>query len=126
MNTNRTKSISTSKMAMGESVTGSIVDVKDGKYGPIYVLNVGGNDVDLFPSGNLKFLASDLESGKRQLNTPYTITRIADKTIKGYPVSQFTINAANETAEAKTNVVADKLAAIRAKRVANGTNTANS
>lgn len=112
------KTVSASKMTIGETLTGSIVDVKEGKYGAIFVLENGaGEQVTLFPSGNLKFLADDLEKGKKQLNTSYTITRVANKNIKGYEVSQFTVNASATTEAAKANnTVADKLAAIRAKR----------
>ncbi len=123
-----TKSISngklkTAKMEMGSSVSGELVRVNDSQYGPVYVLNVNGKEVTLYPSGNLKFLAADIESGKRQLNVQTTITRVADKSYKGYPVTQFTIDqtqnaqaATSSTAAPSTDNVATKLAAIRANR----------
>ena len=136
MNNNKTKSISSSKMVVGESFVASITDIKDGKYGPVYVLNKDNETVDLLPSGNLKFLADDLEKGKKTLNTAYVITRVADKTGvlkagpnagKTYTASQFTVYpaataTANQTTVTGAPSVSDKLAAIRAKRATNTQN----
>lgn len=117
--------LSTSKMAIGESVTLEITDVKEGKFGAVYVATINGQDTEVRPSGNLKFLADDLANGKKSLNTAYTITRVADKsgiaksTGKAYTSSQFEIAAASAQATNKDNPVAAKLAAIRAKRTQN-------
>ena len=134
---NNKKSITTSKLAVGESFTGSLVDINQGKFGPVYTFSIDGKDVTVFPSGNLKFLAEKIDKGEVAINAPLTITRTADiRTKAGFTATQFSIvdaaNAATAGAGAATAAaasvtsVADKLAAIRAKRTSSGANSANS
>ena len=116
------KTLTTSKMTIGESVTATITDVVEGKFGANYVATINGEATEIRPSGNLKFLADDLANGKKSLNVAYTITRVADKSGtskagKQYTATQFDVKAAAEQADtAAVNPVAAKLAAIRAKR----------
>lgn len=124
----------TTSIAVGDSITLVVTDVKAGKdfgRGPttLYVGTVNGTASTVSPSGNLKFLADDFAQGKKELNKAYTVTRLADKNIKGYNVSQFSVTEASANATAPTSStpsVADKLAAIRAKRPTNGQSAANS
>lgn len=115
----------TNKMAVGETMAGEVTDIKEGKFGPIFVMKAGEKEITVFPSGNLKGFVKDLLEGKKELNVMTTFTRTADTEFKGYACSQFTIvqgaeaaaeTAAPSTATTKTDSVADKLAAIRAKR----------
>lgn len=112
----------TTSLNVGDSATIVVTDVKDGKYGPMFVGTVNGQSSIISPSGNLKFKLPELE-----LNKAVTITRIADTTSKtGYKVTQFSLADGEKAVAASSSSVADKLAAIRAKRPANGTNTSNS
>lgn len=109
----------TTSINVGDSVTMSITDLSEGKYGTEYVGTVNGKSVKISPSGNLKFLADDLAQGKRELNKVYTVTRKPDiKSKSGYNVTQFTITegVVEVNTSTQTSSVADKLAAIRAKR----------
>lgn len=105
-------------LAVGESVTIIVNDVATNKFGTVnYLGMVDGVESEIRPSGNLKFLADDLKSGKRNYDTAYTLTRTADKQIKGYNVTQFSLNPVDSAAPAaKVASVTDKLNAIRAKR----------
>lgn len=111
-------------MAIGETVVLTFTDIKEGKYGAVYVAtNANGEETEVRPSGNLKFLADDFANDKKSLNVAYTITRVADKTGvskagQAYTASQYTVASADGTPTAKDNPVAAKLAAIRAKRKA--------
>lgn len=113
----------TTSLAVGDSVSLVINDVKDGKFGPVYVGSVNGVDSYIQPSGNLKFMVEKLEKGELTLGKAFSITRKADaRTKAGYSVTQFDIGNAPSVATtpataAATTTVADKLAAIRAKRV---------
>lgn len=121
------------EMLEGESVVGTLKDFKPGKYGNIIVLEVNGKDVEIFPAGNMKFLERDVADGKKSFDLVTTFTRVANKQIKGYNVSQFEISQAQgaaataapttTTETAAVPSIQDKLAAIRANRApANGTN----
>lgn len=118
------KVLTTSKMAIGEIVTITVNDVVEGKFGANYIATVNGEETEVRPSGNLKFLGEDIAKGKKSLFTAYSVTRIADKqgvskSGQAYTASQFTILPAASTtsaAQAATSSVAEKLAAIRAKR----------
>lgn len=116
------KVLKTTSMQIGESITVTITDVTEGKFGANYVATVNGETTEIRPSGNLKFLADDLANGKKSLNVPYVITRTADKSGvsklgKSYTASQFEVTPAGEAANTtQANPVAAKLAAIRAKR----------
>lgn len=113
----------TTSLDIGDSVTMTITDVKEGKYGAVYIGTIDGDSAEIRPSGNLKFLADDLAQGKKELGKAYTVTRIADKSIKGYSVTQFSVTEAASTATPTVNnTVADKLAAIRAKRAQSSNN----
>lgn len=115
----------TTSLAVGDSVTLVINDVKEGKYGPVYVGTVEGEAHYIQPSGNLKLKLAD---GKVALAKPFTITRTADATTRqGYNVTQFTLAEGENQAQAAKATqaalavsaetkIADKLAAIRAKR----------
>lgn len=121
------KVLTTSKLAIGESVTLTITDVVEGKFGANYVGTINGEETEVRPSGNLKFLADDLSNGKKSLNVAYTITRVADKqgvskAGKAYTATQFDVKAAGSTATSAENPVASKLAAIRAKRAQSSNN----
>lgn len=112
----------TTSLAVGDSATLVINDVKDGKFGPVYVGSVNGVDSYIQPSGNLKFMVEKLEKGELTLGKAFNITRKADaRTKAGFSVTQFDIGAdaakAATAPAAATTTVADKLAAIRAKRV---------
>lgn len=116
------KTLTTSKMTVGESLTVVVTDVVEGKFGANYIATVNGEETEIRPSGNLKFLADDIANGKKSLNTPYVITRVADlngvskKTGKAFTATQFTITPAAGDNSIQANPVAAKLAAIRAKR----------
>lgn len=119
----------TTSLGIGDSAELVINDVKDGKYGPVYVGTVDGEDSYIQPSGNLKFMVEKLEKGELTLGKAFVVTRTADiRTKAGYTATQFAIGdkaaAKAANAPAATTNVADKLAAIRAKR-ANGQSTTN-
>lgn len=99
----------TTSLAVGDSATIVINDVKEGKFGPVYLGTVNGTTSEIRPSGNLK---RELENAS--MGEALTITRTADvRTAKGFTATTFTVAKAG--AEASNNV-ASKLAAIRAKR----------
>ena len=99
----------TTSLAVGDTATIVLTDVKDGQYGPIYVGTVNGTTSEIRPSGNLKKLFEGSEMGKA-----LKVTRIPDvKTAKGFNVTQYTVANGEQ---ASTNTISDKLAAIRAKR----------
>lgn len=102
----------TTSLAVGDSATIVITDVKEGKFGPMYLGTVNGQSALINPSGNLKNVFQ-----KAELNKALTITRIPDvKTQAGFNVTQFTLGDAAPAAATNVTSVADKLAAIRAKR----------
>jgi len=111
------KLFKTTTVAVGESFSLTLIDVAEGKFGPALVGLVNGEEVQLQTSGNLRFMIEDLSKGKRELNKAYTVTRIADIQHKGYPTTQYAItDGAAAPAAAPAQSVADKLAAIRAKK----------
>lgn len=108
--------LSTAKMGVGESVTGTVKGYEDGKYGKILVLDVNGREIRVSPSGNLKFKVTD---GALEVGTFYTITRKEDdRTKNGYAVTQFDIQGSTQvTNNSNSNPsVKEKLEAIRANR----------
>lgn len=75
----------TSKMALSEKVEGYYVGIKAGKFGDIIVLQrEDGSLVDVFSSGNLKFMRADLKAKGDKLFEGYhtTITKISEYTSK--------------------------------------------
>lgn len=115
------KVITTSKMAIGESFTATIVDVVEGKFGANYIATINGEETEIRPSGNLRFLADDIANGKKSLGVAYTVTRTADKSGtnkagKAFTATQYDIVEAGKNETVAGNPVAAKLAAIRAKR----------
>ncbi len=122
----------TTSLAIGDSAELVINDVKDGKYGPVYVGTVDGEASYIQPSGNLKFMVEKLEKGELTLGKAFVITRNADVPTKaGFTSTKYTISAvgaapaatAAKTAPAAASSVTDKLAAIRAKRAQSSTNS---
>jgi hypothetical protein len=104
------------EMAIGESVTGTLLGFKPGKYGSVVVLDVQGREVDLFPAGNLKFLERDVAEGKKAVEAFTTITRVEDKQIKGYNCTQFVITQGDaSTAVAATAAPAAPKADLKAR-----------
>lgn len=111
------------EMQLGESVTGTLKGFKENSYGGVNpILDVNGQDVEIFAAGNLKFLEQNVAEGKVALGEYTIITRNADKQAKnGFKVTNFAViqerNApvVNTTAAPVTSVQ-DKLAAIRANR----------
>lgn len=100
----------TTSLEVGDSATLVINDIREGKFGPVYIGTVDGQAAEIRPSGNLKFVLEKAEFGKAM-----TVTRKADeKTKAGFSVTKFDVGAPG--AAAAPNTVADKLAAIRAKR----------
>lgn len=118
------KVLTTNKIPVGDSVTLTVRDVVEGKFGANYIADINGEETEVRPSGNLKFLADDIANGKKSLGVAYTVTRVADKSGtnkagKSFTASQFTITEAGKTETVQGNPVAAKLAAIRAKRSGN-------
>lgn len=110
------------EMQVGESVTGTLLGFKEGKFGSNLVLEVNGREVEIMPAGNLKFVEKDVAAGKRTVGAFTTITRLENKDIKGYSTSQFAITQASEAATAapaagnNTANIKARLAEIQAKR----------
>lgn len=127
-----------SEMAVGDTVTIVITSMREGNYGPTYRGEVNGVDSFINFAGNIKrFLPTDIETGSKALNVEYKLTRVADRPYvnrKGeaalasnftlYPTAKGAKAAAaapkTTTANVDTTSIADKLAAIRAKKNATG------
>ena len=107
--------LSTAKMGVGESVTGTLLGTEQGKYGPVIILNVNGREVKVNPSGNLKLKAN---SNELNAGSFYTITRKEDATTKsGYPVTQFDIQEGQSTSTTTAPAsIKEKLQAIRSNK----------
>lgn len=91
--------LSTSKMEVGSSVRGLFVDIQEGKFGPVFILNINNQDVTIFPSGNVK-----RELGPDQVGTIVTITRLNDVQVRDMTVTNFTVTSTSEQASEPAQV----------------------
>lgn len=76
---------------VGESVSGVITGVEQGKFGPVVVLNVNGTTTKVFLAGNVKqFFTTDQSKGLYNNGNLLTITRKEDATLNnGMRVTQY-------------------------------------
>jgi hypothetical protein len=136
MTQNKIPTFKTTSLNVGDSAEILIKDVKESTKYPgtfNYYGTVNGETSYIQLSGNLRrFVPEDLASGKRSLNKTYKVTRIADRsgvsnaTGKTFVSTNFLMvdkdsapTAAPQNTSAGSANVADKLAAIRARRAQN-------
>lgn len=112
------------EVGVGETFSGTLTGFKEGKYGATMLLNIAGREVEVFPSGNLKFVEKDVAEGKRNIGDHLTVTRLENgMTAKGFAVSKFDIvtteaqqtNPTNNVVNSNTTSLKDRINAVRGK-----------
>jgi ribosomal protein S1 len=120
---NNAKLLKLTSLNVGDTITGTITGIEQGKYGAVIVMNIGGETTKVFPAGNLKrFFAEDEVKGIYNIGNSLTITRKEDATLKnGVQVSQFLKSSKSgqaTTTATPASPVVDEKARLQAKLAA--------